>query len=145
MTATGCAAFEDEARELALSGSAPAGERTVADVRRSMTVRLTEVSGGGLRAAVRGEVDLGCAETLHRVLQGGLRRSPGGLDLDLSGIDFFDCSGLNVLLRLRRTARELCIPLRLVHPAAAVTRILELTGADVLLIEPSEADACLPM
>jgi anti-anti-sigma factor len=143
MTAPDSAAFEDAAQEHALPG--PAGERTITDLHQSMTIRLTETSNGRLRVTASGEVDLGCAETLHRILQGSLRHSPGGLDLDLSDIHFFDCSGLNVLLRLRRTAGELCVPLRIVRPSAAVTRVVELTGTDVLLIEPAGADACLPL
>lgn len=54
--------------------------------------------------AVSGEIDIDTEQTLQHALRLALARSSDGLDLDLSGVGFCDCSGLNVLLRVRRIA-----------------------------------------
>ena len=48
----------------------------------------------------------GCAPTLDRVLGDSLREAGHRLDLDLGGVTFFDCGGLNVLLRARSLAER---------------------------------------
>jgi len=105
--------------------------RVVRDLHSGLQVRLTE-AGARTRATVIGEVDLGCAGMLQHVLQDTLSSAPGGLDLDLSGVAFFDCSGMNVLLRLRAQARGLGVPLAVVRMSPAVVRVLELTRSGAL-------------
>jgi anti-anti-sigma factor len=100
--------------------------RVVRDLHSGLRVLLTE-DGGRARAAVTGEVDFGCAGVLLHVLQDTLSDAPGGLDLDLSGVRFFDCSGMNVLLRLRTRAIELGVPLTVVRMSPAVVRVVQLT------------------
>ncbi|WNM32197.1 ANTAR domain-containing protein [Streptomyces sp. Li-HN-5-11] len=65
-----------------------------------------ESSPGGDRVvvAVRGELDLDVGQLLQRALREALARSTRGLDLDLSGVAFCDCSALNILIGLRRRA-----------------------------------------
>ncbi|MCZ4514913.1 anti-sigma factor antagonist [Streptomyces sp. ActVer] len=60
----------------------------------------------GARTAVviAGEIDLDGEQQLEQELRRALAESVTGVDLDLSGVEFCDCSGLNVLLRLRRRA-----------------------------------------
>jgi anti-anti-sigma factor len=115
-----------------------AGGRLVRDLRGRLAIRITERSGR-VRAAVGGEVDLDCAATLRHVLCANLVESPGGLDIDLNAVRFFDCSGLNVLLHLRVLAREHGIPLRLLRVSPAVSRVLTLTDTAPLFFAESEA------
>jgi anti-anti-sigma factor len=96
-------------------------------LRCRLTIRLTEATDH-THATVIGEVDLDSAAMLRHVLTDSLRLSPGGLDLDLRGIAFLDCSGLNVLLRLRTLAKRSGTELTVSGMAPPVTRILELTG-----------------
>ncbi|MBY8882140.1 STAS domain-containing protein [Actinacidiphila acidipaludis] len=94
-------------------------------------MRLTEAAGRA-RAAVAGEIDLDCAPLLERVLRESLRGAPGGLDVDLLGVDFLDCSGLNVLLRVRADAVEAGLSMKVTGMSPVVRRVLELTGSAAL-------------
>lgn len=122
-------------RPSAVQGSPATGStrdvRVVRALRGRLTVRLTAGPAGTTdrtRATVIGEVDLDCAPMLQDVLADNLRLSPGGLDIDLRGIAFFDCSGLNVLLRLRGLAEQFGTELTVTGMTPAVTRVLDLTG-----------------
>ncbi|WP_406460374.1 ANTAR domain-containing protein [Streptomyces sp. NBC_01622] len=53
---------------------------------------------------VSGEIDIDTEQIMQQALRLALARSPAGVDLDLTGVGFCDCSGLNVLLRVRRLA-----------------------------------------
>ncbi|MFF4902717.1 STAS domain-containing protein [Streptomyces sp. NPDC001068] len=65
--------------------------------------------------------------------------SLGGLELDLAGVDFCDCSGLNALLRLRHQARERGKGFVLLPTSPAVEMLLSLTSALPLFrTEPAE-------
>ncbi|MFE2586809.1 anti-sigma factor antagonist [Streptomyces sp. NPDC059378] len=80
-----------------------------------------------------GEIDFDSGPALGQVLQEALDQSADGVDVDLAGIAFCDCSGLNVLLRVRRHAREAGKTLTVRLSSPAVQRLLELTGTvDVL-------------
>nr|WSX74739.1 STAS domain-containing protein [Streptomyces sp. NBC_00899] len=101
--------------------------RVVRHLQSGLVVRLTEADGR-IRACVNGEIDLDCADLLERVLADALRSAPGGLDLDLSAVGFFDCAGLNALLRLRALARRDGAELAVLPVSAPVARLLDLTG-----------------
>ncbi|MFF2205723.1 STAS domain-containing protein [Streptomyces sp. NPDC058145] len=70
----------------------------------------------------------GLREDLDAVLAG----STSGVDLDLGGLDFCDCAGLNVLLDLRRSVLEQgkTVVIRASNPV--VDRLLTLLGAQGL-------------
>ncbi|MEU2421928.1 ANTAR domain-containing protein [Streptomyces sp. NPDC007851] len=80
--------------------------------------------------------------TVHSDTDGGqsvvsaadeLDRSGDGVEVDLAGIRFCDCSGLHVLLRVRHRAREAAKALTVRFSSRAVQRLLELNGTvDVL-------------
>ncbi|MEV6500822.1 anti-sigma factor antagonist [Streptomyces prunicolor] len=65
---------------------------------------LTHPAGTRTVVTVSGEIDIDTEQTLQQALRLALARSPAGVDLDLTGVGFCDCSGLNVLLRVRRIA-----------------------------------------
>jgi len=65
---------------------------------------VTHPAGNRTVVTVSGEIDIDTEQTMQQALRLALARSPAGVDLDLAGVGFCDCSGLNVLLRVRRLA-----------------------------------------
>ncbi|MEC3998473.1 STAS domain-containing protein [Actinacidiphila sp. DG2A-62] len=121
----------------------PPAARTVRDLRGRLVIRLTE-DGGRSRAALTGEIDLDNVPMLRDALGDSLRLAEEGLDVDLSGVRFLDCSGLNVLLALRRTAAAYGCDLRMVNPSGPVSRLLMITGTQALLTAASAPTAAQP-
>ncbi|MER7927272.1 MULTISPECIES: STAS domain-containing protein [unclassified Streptomyces] len=80
---------------------------------------------------VTGDLDAGTAPAVYRQALKAISRSPL-LVLDLTGTTFCDSSGFNALLRLRRRAEESGGQLALAAPPAQVTRLLTLTGGNVI-------------
>lgn len=103
-----------------------AAPRVVRHLRSGVTIRMAEAFGR-TRVAVHGEVDLDSAETLRQVLVDCLASTPCGVDVDLSGTGFFDCAGLNALLRARARARATGAELTVIAVSPAVARLLDLT------------------
>ncbi|MFF4746575.1 STAS domain-containing protein [Streptomyces chengbuensis] len=91
---------------------------------------------GRLVMVIRGELDHDTAPALRRALQEALARSRSGLEIDLRAVPFLDCSGLNVLLRLRREAQAHGKSLELGPRSPAVTRLLALSGTASLFPRP---------
>ena len=61
--------------------------------------------GSPLVVEIRGEIDIQSAPELRDELLRVIRRCGPELALDLAGVTFMDCAGLNVLLATRRRAR----------------------------------------
>ncbi|MFF7178331.1 anti-sigma factor antagonist [Streptomyces sp. NPDC008121] len=78
--------------------------------------------------SVGGELDIETATLLHHHLANQFLHGRRHLVMDLSRLAFMDSSGLNVLIRAARDAREAGGDLHLVAPTPAVRRILEITG-----------------
>jgi anti-anti-sigma factor len=81
----------------------------------------------------RGEFDIG-AQRLQAELRAVLDRSATGVDLDLDGVGFCDCGGLNVLLDLRREALDQGKTVTVRTYSPTVGRLLDLTGARELFV-----------
>ncbi|MEU8572833.1 ANTAR domain-containing protein [Streptomyces asoensis] len=92
--------------------------------------------GDRVVVAVRGELDLDASEQLGHALGAALGAAVRGVDLELDGVGFCDCSTLNVLLEVRRQGLEQdkTVVLRTVGPAVA--RLLALTGTGTLFDAP---------
>lgn len=75
-----------------------------------------------------GEVDLATAPVLRNVLDELIETGRPSIVLDLQKVTYFDASGLNVLLGIRRNMDEHRGSLRLVSPARSVARVLQLIG-----------------
>ncbi|MEU7033888.1 MULTISPECIES: STAS domain-containing protein [unclassified Streptomyces] len=88
--------------------------------------------------SVGGELDIETATLLHHHLANQVLHGRRHLVLDLSSLAFMDSSGLNVLIRAARDAREAKGDLHLVAPTPAVRRILEITG--LTMTTPLHAD-----
>ncbi|GAA2504276.1 anti-sigma factor antagonist [Streptomyces longisporus] len=98
----------------------------------SLTIHA-DVHGRHTLVTASGEIDFDSSPALGQVLQDALDQSADGVDVDLAEIGFCDCSGLNVLLRLRHRAREAAKTLTVRISSPAVLHLLKLTGTlDVL-------------
>ena len=75
---------------------------------------------------VGGEVDVSAAGPLQDLLLRIMRTHSPRLLLDLSGISFMDCAGLQALVLTRRRAELRNGSMRLIDASAAVHRILSL-------------------
>ena len=75
---------------------------------------------------INGQIDVDTVPELEHSLT--VVTADCGIVLDLSGVDFMDCSGVNLLLRLRERAPAVV----LVAPRPMVRRILDVTGARVM-------------
>jgi anti-anti-sigma factor len=116
----------------------PGTSQPTESVCESLSVRLYR-TGGRTVARVSGEADLEGARTLERALERALA-FPGGLDLDLAAVRFCDCSGLNVLLRVRQRAEATGTTVTLRAASPCVERLLALTDTRALftaaVVEP---------
>jgi len=99
------------------------------DRRADLEITVEHTQAGTVRCILRGDVDLASSARLQKKLDEIIRSRADRLDLDLRGVDFFDSSGLNLLLRIRTAAEAAGIELTLVSPSTAVARVFEITGA----------------
>jgi len=78
-----------------------------------------------------GEIDLYTAPRLHSELAAVIGNGgPTRVIVDMSGVEFCDSTGMNVLLSCLRQARERGGELELAAPRPAVLKILQVTGLD---------------
>lgn len=101
---------------------------------RHVELKVTsQPQGEYLVMSVHGEIDLYTVPRLQRALTGALAGSePVRLIVDLSGVDFCDSTGVNVLLAAHRQAREKGGDLELGAPRPAVRKILQVTGLEAV-------------
>ena len=93
-------------------------------------------SGIPVMVQVRGEVDIKSAPWLRDELLRTMRRHGPQIALDLDGVTFLDCAGVNVLLATRRRALLEGGCMRVIRPSAHVWRIISLLCLqDVLTAE----------
>ena len=86
------------------------------------------LSTAPLVVAVTGEIDIASAPKLREELLGALRRHGARLALDLDGVTFMDCAGVNALLAARRHARLDGGWVRVARASRRARNILMLTG-----------------
>lgn len=91
----------------------------------------------------RGEIDLAAATEIAPHLDRETNRPAARIVIDLSGIDFFDCSGLRLLYRARTRVldRRGYVLLVCAHPLTL--RVLRITGLSRLLPPQPTLDAAL--
>lgn len=77
-----------------------------------------------------GEIDLYTAPRLQSELMNALGGGPVRLVVDMSGVDFCDSTGINVLLAAHRHARERGGELQLAGPGSATRKVLQVTGLE---------------
>ncbi len=90
-----------------------------------------------------GEIDLYTAPRLHGELVSVLSGDcPVQVVVDMSGVEFCDSTGMNVLLAAHRRAREQGGDLELAAPPPAIRKILHVTGLETVftvLDDPAKA------
>lgn len=77
---------------------------------------------------VSGELDIATAPQLCQAVREALSERPSTLHLDLSGVSFIDCAGLQALIIGQRGARLRRGELLLRRASAQVDRLLDLTA-----------------
>ncbi|MGW6709554.1 STAS domain-containing protein, partial [Streptomyces sp. NPDC054956] len=82
---------------------------------------------------VSGEIDLHNAGVLRDTLLAALTSHRGTLLLDLQGVTFCDCAGLNALLAVRLAAKRAGGGLHVLAAGRPVERLLRLTGSGSFL------------
>lgn len=103
----------------------------------------SQPQGDQVIVTASGEIDLYTAPALQAelaaVLGGG---HPVRVVVDLSGVEFCDSTGMNVLLSAMKRARERGGALDLAGPQPAVRKVLQVTGLDsVFNVVEDSADA----
>lgn len=87
---------------------------------------------------VSGDVDLASADQLKMALDEVLSGSPAHVIIDMTPVSFMDSTGLGVLVRALKRARENDTRLDLVISNERVLKVLSITQLDtVLSIHPS--------
>jgi anti-sigma B factor antagonist len=87
-----------------------------------------------------GEIDLYTAPRLHSELAAVIANSAPEtrIVVDMSGVEFCDSTGMNVLLSCLRQARQRGGELELAAPRPAVKKILQVTGLDAVFTVNTE-------
>ena len=95
-----------------------------------MELRVSSRSQGDyVVLALVGEIDLYTAPRLQSELTSALSDGkPTQIVVDMSGVEFCDSTGMNVLLAAHRAATERGGQLALAAPRPSVRKILEVTG-----------------
>src|SRR5215469_17785201 len=91
-------------------------------------LQVDVLSAAPLVVGVSGEIDIASAPKLREELLGAMRRHGARLALDLGGVSFMDCAGINVLLAARRRARVEGGWVRVPRASRRVRKVLMLTG-----------------
>ncbi|MFC4908556.1 STAS domain-containing protein [Actinomadura gamaensis] len=92
----------------------------------------TASQGGHAVVTATGELDLYTAPRLQAALAALLRDRADRITVDLSGVEFCDSTGMNVLLSAMKRIKEQGGALELAAPRPAVRRILQVTGLDTV-------------
>jgi len=94
----------------------------------SANLQVDLASTAPLLVRVSGEIDIASAPRLRQELTDAMRRHGARLALDLSGVTFMDCAGINVLLAVRRHARLKEGWARVARASRGVRQVLTITG-----------------
>ena len=80
--------------------------------------------------SVTGELDIATAEQAYIYISDVIDAWPAPVSVDVSGVTFCDASGLGVLARTARHARQAGRQLRLVAARPSLLKIMRITGLD---------------
>ncbi|MER5620321.1 STAS domain-containing protein [Streptosporangium sp. NPDC002544] len=103
---------------------------TILKTRASCGVGPQAVAPAATVIHLHGEIDVFTSAALRERLLRALRRGANPLILDLSGVSFFDTSGLAVLVGIQRRARSLGVTFELSAPRHQTADLLRVTGLD---------------
>ena len=90
-----------------------------------------QIDGDGNQiVSVTGELDIATAEQAYIYISDVIDAWPAPVSVDLSGLTFCDASGLGVLARTARHAREAGRQLKLTAARPSLLKIMKITGLD---------------
>jgi anti-sigma B factor antagonist len=90
-----------------------------------------ELSRQGQVIRVAGELDIATAEKAYLYISDIIDGGPAPVTVDLSGLTFCDASGLGVLARIARHAKQAGRQLKLSSARPSLLKLMRLTGLDV--------------
>ncbi|MEV0529655.1 STAS domain-containing protein [Streptomyces sp. NPDC050439] len=93
------------------------------------------VQSGRARVTLAGELDFDTAPCVLEAVASCLAEQPTSFCLDLTGISFCDCAGLNSLLTARLSVLQAGMDLLVVGVGVQLARLLALIGADGIFTE----------
>jgi anti-sigma B factor antagonist len=98
--------------------------------------------GGHAVVALRGELDLADAPAVGSHLIAAVAACGPSIIVDLAGLDFIDCCGLGVLVRVLKWTRQCGGDMSLAAPQQRVRNVLSATGLiNVFSVYPTVEDA----
>jgi anti-sigma B factor antagonist len=110
-----------------------------------LRIQITS-SDDGISMAVRGDLDTEGSGELRVCVSEALRTyRPGHIDLELSGVDFIDCSGCRTLLWVQQRARGRGGTVTVVRPSSLVLRLLRILEFDQELTIRNTPEDTTPM
>lgn len=97
-----------------------------------LTVDITtsQLADGRTVVAVDGELDVFTAPRLEEALQRSIDEGRADLVVDLSAVDFLDSTGLGVMVKALKWARDAGGGLRVVATEERITKVFTITGLD---------------
>lgn len=99
-----------------------------------MDLEISSASVGALTVvAVAGEVDVYTAPALDEVLSAAIAEGRADLVVDLSGVSFLDSTGLGVLVKALKRAREADGSLAVATESERVLKVFRITGLDLVI------------
>lgn len=132
--ATGCQVPSGHDEAAVRAGAIDAGPH---DVPIQLSCQIS--ADGHAVIAMRGDLDLATVDRVVRYVSEVMDRHNGPVRADLRGVAFCDACGLGALIRVTAYAGRAGRMLELTRPSRAVTRIMRITGAERLLLTPSQA------
>ncbi|MBQ9511362.1 MAG: STAS domain-containing protein [Clostridia bacterium] len=92
------------------------------------------LSEGVLTAKLSGDMDHhGVSEVRETIDENLYRAMPTVLNLDLSGVEFIDSSGLGLILGRYEKARELGTQVVISNPSKRTKKLITMTGIDKMM------------
>jgi len=117
-------------RTMPRTDARPLPRPRVPDRTETADLRVAVRSDSPLVVEIHGEIDIQSAPGLRDELLRVIRRYGAQLALDLTGVTFMDCAGLNVLLATRRRARLEEGSVRVIRASPRVLRMISLLGLE---------------
>jgi anti-sigma B factor antagonist len=108
----------------------PSPQRHVPDGSGTPGLRVTTFAGPSLVVEIHGEIDIFSAPGLRDELLRVIRRYGPQLALDLAGVTFMDCAGVNVLLATCRRAGLEDGSVDVIRASPRVRRVISLLGLE---------------
>jgi len=104
----------------------------IAGVDGTVPLGLSRRTGadGDQVVSVTGELDIATADQAYAYISEVIDSGPAAVSVDLSGLTFCDASGLGVLAKIARHARQAGRQLKLTSARPSLLKIMRLTGLD---------------